>query len=185
MNVRLATILSSLGAATIVVAAGCSSGPQNAPQPTVTQLEAAATDAFLTTAVKTKLIAVDIDSATALGVHVVHGVASLTGSVRSPAARSRDVAAARTVPGIVAVRDELTVNPNLPNVRQQVGDAALAGRIAAAIFTQTGSTQVRVTVRDGVVTLHGTVTDPKTRTAALDTARNTSGVRRVIDQMSS
>jgi osmotically-inducible protein OsmY len=95
------------------------------------------------------------------------------------------VAAAKTVPGIVAVRDELRVNPNLPNVQQQVGDATLAGRIAAAIFAQTGSTQVRVNVRDGVVTLRGSVADAKTRTAAIDTARNTSGVKAVIDQMSS
>ena len=62
---------------------------------------------------------------------------------------------------------------------------ALAGRIAGAIFTQTGTTGVKVEVHNGAVTLSGHITDPKVRTAAVDTARNTSGVRSVSDQMGS
>jgi len=38
-------------------------------------------------------------------------------------------------------------------------------------------------VHDGVVTLRGNVVDPKIRTAAAQTARNTTGVRSVIDEM--
>jgi len=36
-----------------------------------------------------------------------------------------------------------------------------------------------------VVTLSGAIVDPKIRTAAVDTARNTSGVRSVVDNMGS
>jgi osmotically-inducible protein OsmY len=163
--------------------AACSSPPANAPQPAVTQLEAAANDALLTTEVKAKLITVDIDSTASLGVHVDHGVATLTGAVRTAAARERTVAAAKSVHGIRVVHDDLRIDPHVPNVQARMGDAALAGRIAAAIFTQTGSTAVRVDVHGGVVTLRGNVTDPKLRDAAVDTARDTTGVTRVVDEM--
>jgi hyperosmotically inducible protein len=169
--------------AALIPLAGCSSPPANAPAPTVTQLEGDANDALLTTEVKAKLITVDIDSTASLGVHVNHGVATLTGAVRTSAARARTVAAAKSVQGIRVVRDDLRVDPHVPNVQARVGDAALAGRIAAAIFTQTGSTAVRVDVHGGIVTLHGNVTDPKLRDAAVDTARDTSGVKSVVDNM--
>lgn len=172
--------------------AGCTGSSQNAPAPSVTQVEAAANDALLTTEVKAKLITVDINSTTSLGVHVANGVATLTGAVRTPAARARTVAAARSVPGIHAVRDELRIDPKLPNIAatlshtgSSLADAALAGRIAAAIFTQTGTTGVKVDVHDGNVVLRGNIVDPKIRSAAVDTARNTSGVHSVTDEMGS
>lgn len=181
---NLARSLHGPGALLALLAlAGCTSPATNAPQPAVTQLEHAANDALLTTTVKAKLITIDIDSTTSLGVHVNGGVATLTGAVRSNAARERDLAAARSVAGITAVRDELHVDRALPDVTTRVGDAALAGRIAAAIFTQTGSVGVNVQVHDGVATLSGHV-DPKVRDAALATARNTSGIHGVVDRMS-
>jgi len=163
----------------------CTGSLQNAPQPTVTQVEGMANDALLATEVKAKLITVDINSTASLGVHVSGGVATLTGAVRTPAARAKTVAAARSVKGIRAVRDELRVDPSVPDIGQRLSDAALAGRIAGAIFTQTGTTGVKVDVHNGIVTLSGHITDPKIRTAAVDTARNTSGVRSVNDQMGS
>ena len=42
---------------------------------------------------------------------------------------------------------------------------------------------MRVDVHGGIVTLHGNVTDPKLRDAAVDTARDTSGVKSVVDNM--
>ncbi|MGA2394845.1 MAG: BON domain-containing protein [Candidatus Lustribacter sp.] len=180
-----------LAAASLALAlAGCSSAPQNAPAPNFTQVEAAAGDALLTTEVKAKLITVDINSTTSLGVRVSDGVATLSGSVRTTAARAQMVAAARSVKGVTEVVDQLRVDPHLPDIRQRLGqagqqlsDAALAGRIAGAIFTQTGTTGVKVDVHDGNVILRGNIVDPKVRTAAVDTARNTSGVRSVTDEM--
>lgn len=163
--------------------AGCSSTTTNAPQPTVTQVERAAGDAVMIAAIKAKLITVDPDSTASLGVHATDGNVTLTGTVRSGAARTATIAAARSVTGVKAVNDQLRVDPSMPSVKDRVGDAALAGRIAAAIFTQTGSVGVKVSVKNGVVTLTGNVVDPKVRTAAVQTARNTSGVRDVIDHM--
>ena len=182
-NLTMKHALPLLAASLTLAAAGCSNSTQNAPQPTVTQIEAIANDALLTTEVKAKLITVDINSTASLGVHVSNGVATLTGSVRTPAARLKTVAAAKSVKGIRVVRDRLHVDSRLPDIGQRLGDAALAGRIAGAIFTQTGITGVKVDVHDGAVILRGNIVDPKVRTAAVDTARNTSGVRSVSDQM--
>jgi len=182
--------LALFAAGLALAVAGCSSSGQNAPGPTVTQVEALANDALLTTELKAKLITVDINSTTSLGVHVSEGVATLTGAVRTPDARAKSVAAARSVKGITEVVDQLRVDPHVPDIRQRLNqagqslsDAALAGRIAGAIFTQTGTTGVKVDVHDGAVILRGAIVDPKTRTAAVDTARNTSGVRSVTDDM--
>ena len=171
---------------------GCSTTTVTTTQPAVTQAEGVATDALLTTEVKAKLITVDINSTASLGVHVSGGVATLTGSVRTLAARARTVAAARSVKGIHEVVDQLRVDPHNVNISASLRDAggslrdaALAGRIAGAIFTQTGTTGVKVDVHDGAVILRGNIVDPKVRTAAVDTARNTSGVRSVTDDMGS
>jgi osmotically-inducible protein OsmY len=182
-KVSMKNAFALLGAAAVIATAGCSSSIQNAPAPTASQVEAVASDAFLTTAVKAKLITVDVNSTATLGVRVAGGVATLTGTVRSAEMRSKDVAAARSVSGIRAVADDLRIDPHTPDYAARLGDAALAGRIAGAIFTQTGTTGVKVDVHDGVVTLRGAIVDPRVRTAAVDTARNTSGVHSVIDRM--
>jgi hyperosmotically inducible protein len=180
--VTMKNALSRLAASLVLAATGCSS-IQNAPQPAVTQVEALAGDAFLMTAIKAKLITVDINSTATLGVRVSNGVATLTGTVRTAAIRAKAVAAARSVGGIRTVRDELRIDPRTPDIAGRFNDAALAGRIAGAIFTQTGTNGVKVDVQDGVVTLRGNVVDPRVRDAAVDTARNTSGVHIVIDKM--
>jgi osmotically-inducible protein OsmY len=184
-DVRMKHALPLLTAGLALALAGCSQSTQNAPQPAVTQVEQIANDAFLTTELKAKLISVDINSTASMGVHVNHGVATLTGSVRNASARAKTIAAAHSVHGITAVRDELHIDGRVPDIGERLGDAALAGRIAGAIFTQTGTTGVKVNVHAGVVTLSGAVVDPKVRTAAVQTARNTNGVRSVVDDMGS
>ena len=112
-----------LAVGVVLALTGCSSSLQNAPQPTVTQVEGIANDALLTTEVKAKLITVDINSTASLGVHVAGGVATLTGSVRTPAARTTTVAAARSVNGIREVRDQLHIDSTVPDIGQRLGDA--------------------------------------------------------------
>ncbi len=147
----------------LLTACGASSGDTNA---TVSAVQASANDALLTAGVKAKLIGVDPDSTTTLGVHVAGGVATYSGH-RSDAERGRVDAAARTIKGITQVRDELRVDPHLPTIRESAGDAALAARIDAEILTATGSTAVRVGVHNGVVNLSGSGLNPQVESAAL------------------
>lgn len=170
-------------AAVVLLAAGCNSAaPSNSPGPTVTQVEQVANDALQIATIKTRLFGVDPNSATSVGVSVHDGVATLRGTLRTAQARTQAVAAARSVKGIRAVRDELRVDPKAPTVGQRVGDAALAARITAALLVQTGSTGVNVSVSDGVATLTGTVS-PNVRDVAVETARNTKGVRVVVNRL--
>lgn len=170
-------------AAVALLATGCTgSTPSNSPGPTVTQVEQVANDALLIATIKAKLIGVDPNSATSVGVGVHNGVATLRGTVRTAQLRTQAVATTRSVSGVREVRDELRVDPNAPSVQERVGDAALAARITAALLMQTGSTAVNVSVADGVVTLTGTVS-PNVRDVAVATARNTKGVRVVVNKL--
>lgn len=140
-------------------------------------------DGLILTAVKAQLTALDPDSATSLGVSVRAGVVHLRGTVRDAAALAKDVAAARKVKGVKRVVADVRVDPRGPRPREQLSDFALATRITTALAAQVGPTGVRVHVASGTVTLDGTVSDPKTKAAALATARNTGGVRAVVDRI--
>lgn len=177
---RLAAVCAAVLA---LLPAACAAPPAEAPGPAVTALRKIANDALLATEIKAKLIALDPDSTASLGVHVDDGAARLTGTVRSYDVRARAVAAARSVAGVTAVTDDVKVDPAMQGIGERAADAALAARIGAALLAETGPTAVRVEVDRGVVTLRGRVTDPKLRSAALAAARNTSGVRRVVDRM--
>jgi len=163
-------------------AAGCSNATTtSSPGPAVTAAKQAANDALLVATIEAKLIGVDANSATTIGVAVHDGVVTLRGTVKTIAIRTRAAATAREVSGVTDVRDELRIDPNAPTVGERVGDAALAARITGAVLMQTGSTGVNVAVRDGVATLTGSV-PPNVREAAVTTARHTSGVHVVVDR---
>ena len=162
-------------------ATGCSNATtSNSPGPTVTAAKQAANDALLVATIEAKVIGVDPNSATTVGIAVHDGVATLRGTVKTVAIRTRVAATVREVGGVTNVRDELRVDPNAPTVSERVGDAALAARITGAVLIQTGSTGINVRVHDGVATLTGSV-PPNVRDAAVTTARHTSGVHAVID----
>ncbi len=166
--------------------AGCSgNNQQKAPEPFGTR---AATDVLrdgvIIAALKAKLTAEDPDSAMTLGVASRDGVVTLRGSVRDEGAHRRDVAAAKTVPGVKRVVDDIRIDPHGPRPGQQLGDAAITARILTAYTAQVGLQQhVRLKVDHGVATLDGTVSDPKTRDTIDATARWTQGVRNVIDHI--
>jgi osmotically-inducible protein OsmY len=165
-----------------VLVAGCSNATTtSSPGPAASQVQQVANDAFLVATIKAKLLGVDANSATSVGVAVHDGVATLRGAVKTTSLRTQAVATARAVNGIHEVRDDLRVDPNLPTVGERVGDAALAARITAAVLVQTGSVGLNVAVHDGVATLTGNVS-PNVRDAAIATARHTSGVRVVVDR---
>lgn len=66
-----------------------------------------------------------------------------------------------------------------------VGDAALRDRLETALGQEPWFTpgNVRIGVRDGVVSLDGIVTDERTRSAMMVAAQNVPGVRKVLDRL--
>jgi osmotically-inducible protein OsmY len=160
----------------LVVAASCS----NNAQEKVTH-----SDAYLAVVVKSRLATIDIDSTTAVDVSVAHGAVTLSGQARAAAERAAYVHAASTVDGVTSVADRLGINPHLRGLREQTADAALAGRVSAAIAAQAGVNvfKVKVSAQRGVVTLSGTVPRESIARTIGDTVRSVGGVKDVIDRI--
>ena len=176
---------SALAFVTALVLAGCSApAPDNSPGPLRTR--AATTvlrDALIMSAVKARLTAEYPDSTTTVGVSVADGVVTLRGTVRSAGIRTAIVADTARTASVQSVVDRIRVDPHSARFRDQIGDVALATRVQAAIAAQLGIQHVTVRVDGGVATLTGTVADAKTKRSIVTTARDTAGIRNVVDRI--
>ena len=161
-----------------LLAAACSAQQQQRAQHS-------AQTATLTAAVQAKLATVDADAATAVTVAAAGGTITLQGQARDAGERAAYVSAAAGVPGVTRVIDRLRVNPRLRGPREDFADMALAAKVNANIAAQAGVnvTRVKTSVRDGVVTLFGTVPSTSVKTTIVDTVRKTSGVKSVVDRI--
>jgi osmotically-inducible protein OsmY len=171
------------------VLSGCSGGTASSDAQKLPDVLASAgitqgsvKDQLLRVAVKARLTADDPDSASSLGVNVRDGRATLTGTVRTAAARAKAATLAAQVHDIKGVDNELKVDPKAPSPVEQIGDVALAARIQTAIANQVGLTDISVRVDHGTATLTGTVSE-KIAHAAVQTATNTTGIRNVVDHI--
>jgi osmotically-inducible protein OsmY len=140
-------------------------------------------DGLILAAVKAKLTADDPNSVATLGVGVESGVVTLRGTVHTAADRTRLAADARGVRGVARVDDDLIVNPHATKLEGSVADFALAARVETALQVAAGFQQVTAHADHGIVTLTGTVKDEGTRARVVGAARQTSGVRNVVDQL--
>lgn len=144
-----------------------------------------ANDAYLVTAVGAKIASVDVDALSRVHVAADHGVITLSGAAHSTGERDRYVAAAKSVNGVSAVRDDLAIDPRAEGLRGQAGDAALTARISAAIAGQAGinAFHVEPSVHQGNVTLKGTVPSESVHQTILQTVRAVPGVKSVVDDV--
>jgi hyperosmotically inducible protein len=168
----------------------------------------AETDTGITTAVNARLAADDEVSTYDIEVDTSDGVVTLTGEVQDPRARERAIELARNTDGVRDVVDRLTVasdatptsgtDAGLPvdeDERQQdVRDQSAGDPTANAVLTSKVKTRlladktipglkIDVESRDGVVTLTGTVASETEKTKALKIARETEGVKSVVDEL--
>lgn len=163
----------------------CSSSQQKQAQDAASAAPQQASDAVLAASVKTKLAAIDVDSATSVHVDVTNGNVTLRGEVRNPAQRGDFENAARSVGGVNGVTDNTRVNPKLRGARESLGDAALLTKVMGALAAQTGVNAfgVKGVARDGTVTLYGHVSTQAIKTTMLETARKINGVTSIIDKI--
>jgi osmotically-inducible protein OsmY len=140
-------------------------------------------DGLLVAKVRAQVVAVDLDAASRLGVQVHNGDVVLTGVVRTAAERRRIDKAVRKVGGVNELRDHIRINPHAASLSS--GDLALAAHATAALTAQTGvnAANIRVSAEDGVITLTGKVPSASIKTTALDTVRQISGVKGVVDKL--
>ena len=146
---------------------------------------AAAKDSFLAAAIKARVTAIDIDSARDVHVRAQGSHVTISGVVREMAKKEAMIKAAKEVPGVEVVTDELTVNPRAPRATKDLADAALVARVATALAAQTGVNALRLHVRahDGAVTIEGTAPTAAIKETILTTARKVSDVRHVTDNI--
>jgi osmotically-inducible protein OsmY len=145
----------------------------------------AASDIWITTAAKMRLIANSETPGFDINVDTDDGVVTLFGAVDSAQAKQAAEAEVRKVGGVKDVENDLQVvaagkQDRVAQNDKQINDA-IQSRINA-LQTLEGS-DVKVQVSNGVARLSGTVESRSDQVAALTAARSTAGVVRVIDDM--
>jgi osmotically-inducible protein OsmY len=121
----------------------------------------------------------DID-ATDVGVAVHNGVVALTGFVRSYAQRTQAERDAKRVAGVVGVANDIEVR--LPMLDQRP-DPDIARDAVAALKAELpySSETIRVVVKDGRITLEGSVEWQYARERAKDAVKRIRGVKAVTN----
>jgi hyperosmotically inducible protein len=181
-----------------------------------------ATDAEITTAVKTKLLADKTVGGLKIDVDTKDGVVTLTGDVKSTAERNQALHLARGTKGVKHVTNKLTIETAATSGHKDLGDktkdaAEKAGKatekgvekageatkdaavktkdvVADATITsevktklladsKVGGLKIDVDTKDNVVTLTGNVSSVEEKNEALRLAKNTTGVKRVVDKL--
>lgn len=155
----------------------------------------AQTDAGITTALKGKFAADDTVKAYQIDVDTKDKVVTLAGTVETMAAKTRAVEIARGTDGVANVIDNLTVSParatappvvDLPDAtRATFTDPAIttAVKTKMAADTTVSALKIDVDTSEGVVTLTGQVRSQAEKDQALKLARETDGVKNVVDRM--
>jgi osmotically-inducible protein OsmY len=113
-------------------------------------------------------------------VEVHDGMVVLSGAVKDSIERATALALAGSTDGVISVREELNLNPDLltnDDVRTEVNKVIYHGTDA------TSSTPVHATFRDGTVTLMGAVATPKEKDAMVSKLRDIYGVVSVEDEL--
>jgi hyperosmotically inducible protein len=158
----------------------------------------AKSDVGITTSVKSSLAADETVKAYQINVDTKDRVVTLTGEVPTQAAKETAVQIARSTEGVASVVDNLTIT--MAGADRSLGDAtaATAGRMGDvandAMITSSLKTKfladpdvaalkIDVDTTNGIVTLTGNVKTAAERDEALRIARETEGVKSVVDRL--
>ncbi len=117
----------------------------------------------------------------------------LSGSVDKPGTKAGAKPAAAAVKGVGSVQDRITVGHG-PATRTREATAAaqrnfenalLEGRVKGRLFEQVGENAIKIGVhaKSGIVTLDGAAPSAAIHATALETAKGTKGVVRVVDEV--
>jgi len=147
------------------------------------EVKSAASDAWITTKAKVRLMAEPGLSPVGVNVDTRNGVVTLFGNVATQDLKARAATEVRDVAGVKGVENELQVVPEVAAKRVEAKDdqvlAAVRQRLESAAALE--DAKIDVAVKNGVVRLTGTVATQRDRLTALTVARSTDGVGSVID----
>jgi osmotically-inducible protein OsmY len=153
------------------------------PAPANEEMKATASDAWITTKVKVRLMAEPGLSPIGVNVDTRGGVVTLFGSVSTEALKARATAEVREVAGVKGVENELQVVPEVAAKRVEAEDEQVLEAVRKRLEARDAleDADIDVAVENGVVRLTGTVATQRDRLTALTVARSTDGVGSVID----
>lgn len=174
-------LLTSLGCTAAVVGGGAAGG-----YAVGTDERSAGTmldDAAITAKVKTALVGEKSVKARNIDVDTVAGVVNLSGYVDSPQEAARAALVAKSVPGVVRVKNVLRVGSR--TMQQGFYDKVLGAKIKARLMEEPGikSLNIDVDVYSGSVNVSGLVASQEQKKKVLDLVRSTEGVRGVVDNL--
>jgi len=145
----------------------------------------AASDTWITTKVKMRLLAEPGLSSTGISVDTRKGIVTLFGTVGTEPIKRSAEAQAKKVQGVQRVENELQVVPEVAAKRVEAEDEDIQERVENAIDQRTAlaDANVDVAVENGVVRLNGTVASQADHLTVLTVARSTPGAKSVIDDL--
>jgi osmotically-inducible protein OsmY len=155
------------------------------PQPPTRKeygMGAAASDMWITSATKMRLLADPRTPALDINVDTRAGIVTLFGIVPTQEAKAAAAADARKVSGVTRVVNELQVVASARQAAVKVRDEELEGAVKKA-FDAHDFKDITVKVKNGVVRLTGTVPTGTRRLEAAVLARSIQGVRAVEDDL--
>lgn len=158
---------------------------RDAPFDATQYAKATASDMWITTAVKTRLLADETTPGFEINVDASNGRVTLFGSVDSDQMKRRAEAETRKVAGVQDVENMLQVVAPAAQPAVARADADLATEVEKRISerTELAANPVTVQVENAVVRLTGTIDGSGDRLAALSAARGVVGVTKVIDDL--
>lgn len=134
-------------------------------------------DSILHTKVKAELMANSFFGGLGINIEVSEGVVQLAGFVDTQKQRDEAGETAANVDGVVRVSNQLHLKSGERSSGQVVDDRLIASKVKAGLA---GDLSINVDVYNGVVLLSGFANNPDEKTAAIDVARNTKYVKKVI-----
>jgi hyperosmotically inducible protein len=177
-------------------------------------------DAEITTAVKTKLLADKTVGGLKIDVDTSDRVVTLTGPVKSAAERNQALRLARETKGVKKVENKLTLEtaattgstepkvkvkddvkknedekakvvikddttPKVKAAGRKIADAEITTSVKTKLLgvKDVIANDINVDTNEGVVTLKGSVPTEAQKTRAAEIARNTAGVKRVVNEL--
>jgi hyperosmotically inducible protein len=143
----------------------------------------AADDLYTTSMVKLRLLADPTTPALDINVDTRRGVVTLFGIVPSESIRSAAVSAAATAAGVTSVKNNLLVVPGPMQAAASASDDVLATAVRENLSMHPELPHVNAEVSDCVVRLTGTISSAIERVEAMQVARATKGVCRVEDEL--
>jgi hyperosmotically inducible protein len=144
-----------------------------------------ASDTWITTASKLRLIASGDTPGFDINVDTHGGIVTLFGVVESPEAKRAAETEIRKIGGVKGVVNDLQIVAASKQDRVEKNDEQIGDAIEARIdaLNSLDDSDIDIEVSNGVARLTGTVDSRSDQVAALTVARSTAGVVRVIDDL--